>query len=313
MDFKRLGYFALIAELGSLSKTSGRIGIAQPSLSRQMRLLEAELGVALFTRVARGMMLTEAGEMLYARIAAPLRAIGQAIDEVRALPADAGGSVVFGMPPTMIRMFAGSLARRAAAFAPDIELRLVDAYSGHLLEWLQRGELDGAILYGPAPAGLNAIKLLEDELVLVGSAPTPLAVDGTIECRHLQELPLILSSAAHGLRFLIETAAAKARIKLNVRLQTDSYQLLHELVESGVGQTILPYCAVKRQAAAGRLVITRIVRPTITRELFLALGSSSRAALQVRDLIREEVAALAGHNDDAVFRIGGPCANTARL
>lgn len=306
MDFKRLGYFAQVAELGSLSKTANRIGIAQPSLSRQMRLLEEELGMALFTREARGMMLTPAGEVLYARIAGPLREIGHAIYEVRSLPSEAGGTVAFGMPPTMIQVLAGSLARRAATSAPRLTLRLVDGYSGHLQEWLKRGELDAAILYGPTPGGVNATKLLEDELVLVGSAKSPLAAEGTIECRRLQDLPLIASSPAHGLRLLIETAAAKAKIKLNIHTQTDSYQLLKELVESGIGYTILPYCAVTREAASGRLAISRIVKPTITRELFLAKSSTAQApqaVLQVETLVREEVAALARLNRGAFYRL----------
>jgi DNA-binding transcriptional LysR family regulator len=308
MDFKRLGYFAQVAELGSLSKTASKIGIAQPSLSRQMRILEEELGVSLFTRAARGMMLTEAGDVLYSRIAGPLREIGHAIYEVRSLPTEAGGSVVFGMPPTMIQVLAGSLARRMATFAPRVTLRLVDAYSGHLQDWLERGELDAAILYGPTPAGLNATKLLEDELVLVGAANSPLAAEGSIECRRLQDLPLILSSPAHGLRLLIEAAAAKARIKLNIHTQTDSYQLLKELVESGIGYTILPYCAVTREAAAGRLAFVRIGKPTITRQLFLAMSPSAQApqaVLQVEKLVREEVGALARQNGGAFFRLTG--------
>jgi LysR family transcriptional regulator, nitrogen assimilation regulatory protein len=229
VDFKRLGYFAQVAELGSLSKTAARIGIAQPSLSRQMRLLEEELGVTLFTRGARGMTLTEPGEILYARVAGPLREIGHAIYEVRSLPSDVGGNVDFGMPPTMIQTLAGTLAKRIATYAPKVTLRIVDAYSGHLQDWLECGRLDAAILYGPTPAGLNATKLLEDELVLVGAAQSAVLSENAVECRKMQDLPLILSSPAHGLRSLIEAAAAKARVKLNIQTQADSYQLLKEL------------------------------------------------------------------------------------
>ncbi len=308
MDFRRLGYFAQIAELGSLSKTAARIGIAQPSLSRQVRLLEEELGVTLFTRRARGMTLTEAGELLHSRIAGPLREIGHAIYEVRALPSKAGGRVVFGMPPTMIQVLAGSLARRVAAYAPKVSLRLVDGYSGHLQDWLERGELDAAILYGPTPPGLNATKLLEDELVLVGGARSLLAGETGIECRQLPEFPLIVPSPAHGLRMLIEAAAAKARVRLEIQMQTDSYQLLKELVESGMGYTILPHCAVSREASAGRLAIARLRKPTVTRQLFFAMNANAQApqaVLQVEQFVREEVAALERQTSGAAFRALG--------
>lgn len=295
MDFKRLGYFAQIAEAGSLTRTAERLGIAQPSLSRQMRLLEQELGVILFTRGRRGMQLTEAGELLRARIVGPLRQIGHAVYEVRSLPTETGGSVVFGMPPTMIQILAGPLARRVAASAPNTSLRIVDGHSGHLLEWMRRGELDGAILYGPTPAGVNATKLIEDELVLVGPPGAPIADEETVDFSALGEVPLILPSPTHGLRVALETAATKARTKLNVTHQADSYHLMRELVESGLGYTALPLIAVSREVEQGRLTFSHIVNPVAKRQLFLAMQSASespRAVLQVEDYVREEVATL---------------------
>lgn len=294
MDFRRLGYFAQIAELGSLTKAGERLGIAQPSLSRQMRLLEEELGVTLFTRGSRGMQLTEAGALLRSRIAGPLRQIGHAIYEVRSLPSETGGNVVFGMPPTMIHLLAGPLAMRVAKDAPNISLRIVDGYSGHLLEWMKRGELDGAILYGPTPAGLNATKLVEDELVLVGPAFAKLAMHTAVEFQRLEDLPLVLSSPAHGLRSAIELAASKARTKLTVAHQADSFQLMKELVQAGLGYTALPYFAVSSEVESGRLSAAPL-RPAARRQLFLAMQSGApapRAVLQIEEFVRQEVEQL---------------------
>lgn len=295
MDFKRLGYFAQIAEAGSLTRTSERLGIAQPSLSRQMRLLEQELGVTLFIRGPRGMQLTEAGELLRARITGPLRQIGHAIYEVRSLPTEAGGSVVFGLPPTIIHILAGPLTRHVATSAPNISLRIVDGYSGHLLDWMRRGELDGAILYGPTPPGLNATKLIEDELVLVGPSESPATADGVLDFKRLEELPLILPSPAHGLRVALEMAAAKAQTKLNVKHPADSFHLMKELVESGLGYTILPHFSVSREIDSGRLTFSNIRNPAAKRQLFLAMQpgtQSPRAVLQVEECVRQEVARL---------------------
>ena len=295
MDFKRLGYFAQVAELGSLSKASDRVRITQPSLSRQMRLLEEELGATLFVRGARGMHLTEAGEMLYARIAGPMREIGHAIYEVRSLPTEAGGHVVVGMPPTIVQMLAGGMARRVATHAPKVSLRIIDANSAHLLERMQSGELDIGILYGPTPSGLNASRLLEDELMLVAPPQSQVAREATIEFRRLADLPLILPGAVHGLTQLIESSAAKARIKLNIAVEADSHQLMKELVEAGLGYAILPHCAFAREAAMGRLAFMRITKPGLMRQLFLALkpeGEAAKASLQVESFIRQEVGAL---------------------
>jgi DNA-binding transcriptional LysR family regulator len=294
-DFKRLGYFVQIAELGSLTRAAERLRIAQPSLSRQMRLLEEELGVTLFTRGHRGMQLTEAGEALRARIAGPLRQIGHTLYEIRSLPTETGGTVILGMPPTVIGILAVPLLQRLVTEAPKIALQVVEAQSGHLLEWMKRGDLDAAILYGPTPAGLNATRLLDDELVLVGPADFPLAAKGSVKFKLLAELPLLLPSDTHGLRVALETAAAKARTQLNITAQIDSVQLRKDLVEQGGGLTILPPSSFLREAAEGRLTYTRITNPILSRQLFIAMQSgaeSPRAILQVEEFLRQEVARM---------------------
>ncbi|CAN7633786.1 LysR family transcriptional regulator [Phenylobacterium sp. LjRoot225] len=307
MDFKRLGYFITISEHGSLSRAAEHLHIAQPSLSRQMRLLEEELGVVLFTRGRRGMQLTEAGETLRARITGPLRQVGHALNEVRALPSEPGGTVVFGMPPTTVYVLAGPLARRVASFAPNISLQIVDGSSGPLLDGLQRGKLDAAILYGPpTPVGVNAAKLLEDELMLVGPPDSPLRPDQPVDFARLAELPLVLPSHPHGLRMALDAAATKARCKLNVKIQADSSQLMKELVESGLGYTALPVSSFNREAVSGRLTWAPIVNPKVTRQLFLAMQSSAespRAVLQVEEFVRQEVAALAADGRWPVARL----------
>ena len=138
MELYQLRTFLAVADEANLTRAAERVHTSAPAVSAQVKALEEELGVTLFTRGARGMQLTEAGELLRSRIAGPLRQIGHAIYEVRSLPTETGGNVVFGMPPTMILLLAGPLARRVAERAPNINLRIVDGYSGHLLEWLRR-------------------------------------------------------------------------------------------------------------------------------------------------------------------------------
>jgi LysR family nitrogen assimilation transcriptional regulator len=293
-DFKRLGYFVQIAELGSLTRTAQRLRIAQPSLSRQMRILEEELGVTLFTRGHRGMHLTEAGEVLRNRIAGPLRQIGHALYEVRSLPTETTGAVSFGMPPTFVSVLAPELAARVAKDAPGVSLHIVEGYSGHLLEWLKRGELDAAILYGPTPAGVNATRLLDDELVLVGSASSLPRCD-TIPFRELADIPLVLPSHTHGLRMAVDSAAAKSRTQLTIAFQADSFQLMRELVETRQLCTILPPSAVRRLVGSGAVASVQLVDPTPRRQVYVAMQSgaqSPRAVIEVERFLREEVARL---------------------
>jgi DNA-binding transcriptional LysR family regulator len=293
MDFKRLNYFVRIAELGSLSKAADRLRIAQPALSRQMRLLEDDVGVPLFSRHRRGMQLTPEGAELRQRIVGPMRQLECAVEDTRALSKEIGGSVAFGMPPTASYVLAGPLARRVAKEAPNVSLRVVEGYAGHLIDWLQRGELDVALLYGPAADyRLPAEDLLTEELMLVGPPDCDLSPDVPIAFEMLAGLPLVLPSHPHGLRVVIDNVAAKTKSKLSVRFQADSFHLMKDLVESGLGYTTLPYSSFSREAADGRLKCAPIVNPKVSRQLVLARqpgGDPPRAAQKLTVLIRQEI------------------------
>lgn len=292
-DFKRLGYFVQVAELGSLTRAAERLSIAQPSLSRQMRLLEEELGVTLFTRGHRGMQLTEAGDALRAQISGPLRHIGHALYEIRSLPTETTGTVIFGMPPTVACVLGEALVARVAEAPSRVSLHIVEAQSGHLLEWMKRGDLDAAILYGPTPAGLNATRLLDDEIVHVGSTKSA-SIRKRLDFKALAEVPLVLPSDPHGLRIAIETAATKARVRLTIAAQVDSLALTKRLVASGEAYTLLPRIAITEELAQGTLVATPLA-PQLDRQLFIAMQSSAespRAILQIEQIVRREVAAL---------------------
>lgn len=300
MDFKRLHYFVRIAETGSLLGTSEKIGIAESALSRQVRMLENELGVQLFERHARGMELTAPGRHLYSRVARPIREIGEACFDIRAMSTEVSGNVVLGMPPTVVQSLAGALASRVAQFSPNVSLRIVDSYTGHLLDWLRRGELDLAILYGPVPDDLRSDELLQDELLLVGPAQSPISGTGTITFAQLQDLPLILPSSHHGLRQAIDRAAKAASLPINVRIQADSYQLMKELVQSGLGYTLLPHGAFRREAKDGRLTFAKIRRPTVLRQLAVASRPNCclpGAVEQIVQLLKQEVVSLIEQGD----------------
>lgn len=181
MDMKRLGYFARIAELGSVTEAANRFRISQPSLSRQMRLLEQELGVKLFVRHHRGMRLTPEGNQLYARLDNPLQQIERVLRDIRGLADKTQANLVFGVPPTVGYVLAGPLTRRLASQAPHISLRIVEAYAGNLASSIGRQEIDLALLYGPSSEwasmewghwveGMLLEDLLVEDMVLVGPA-----------------------------------------------------------------------------------------------------------------------------------------------
>jgi len=150
MDLKQLRTFRAVAELGSLSKAADRLRAAQPALSRHIKLLEHELRAELFTRNGRGMVLTEAGRLLLARTAGIVRQIDQIRDDIQSSGGPPSGRVVLGLVPTVSCVVSARLARRTVESYPGISLCIVESYSGHLIEWLHRGQMDLAVIYGPS-------------------------------------------------------------------------------------------------------------------------------------------------------------------
>ena len=149
MDIKQLKTFICVAETGSLSAASDRLRLAQPALSRQIKLLEHGSGAQLFHRSVKGMTLTESGEKLLSRVSGIIRQLEQAVDEVRSSAESITGNVAIGLMPSINSVLAVRLIEKVKNELPHVTLRIVEGYSGNLIEWLHRGDLDISFLYGP--------------------------------------------------------------------------------------------------------------------------------------------------------------------
>ncbi|MFL6839730.1 MAG: LysR substrate-binding domain-containing protein [Bradyrhizobium sp.] len=292
MDFRQLRTFTCVAELGSLSKASDTLRIAQPALSRQIKLLEHELRAELFTRNGRGMVLTDAGRLLLARTAGIVRQIDQIRDDIQSSEGPPSGRVVLGLVPTVSCVLSARFARRCVESFPGISLRIVEGYSGHLVEWLHRSEMDLAIIYGrSADLHLTVQSLGRDHIVAVGPRGCGLSRRKHVDIGWLLRQRLVLPSHSHGLRALIEHAAAKQKMKLDVQLEADSFRVLTSLVEEGLGFAFLPASSVRCEVAEGRLEIADMSKP-LTRELIVASPLDpppSIATAAVTALLREEI------------------------
>lgn len=271
MDVSQLRTLIHVAELGSLSKAADRLRIAQPALSRRIRLLEEELGVRLFDRHGRGMVVTERGR----EVLRHALAIMAEMEEIRAAVSDEEaplrGHVSIGMPPTAADILSEPLVSAFRDTHPDATLRIVSAYTGYLLDWMHRGELDAAILYDPKSArALRIVPLLEERLFLIGPAGAGLNLDGEVGFAELARRRLLLPSASHGLRALLDRYAGEAGFTLGTRVEADSYATLKALVESGHGVTVLPLAPIHRELTEGRLCAAPLVDPVPVRRLVVS-------------------------------------------
>lgn len=273
MDVNQLRTLIHVAELGSLSKAADRLNIAQPALSRQVRLLEQELGVALFERHGRGMVVTEVGTL----IANHAAEIMKKMDDIRMAAVtgsdEYAGHVSVGVTPTIAEMVMVPLVSRIRTRHPKLALRFSSAFSGHLLDWLHRDELDVVLSYDPPPMrSLRILPVMVETLVLVEAAgeerpPAPLAFSA------LASMPLVLPSVRHGLRGILDRCATEAGVTLNPPIEADSFGAMLDLVRWGHGATVLPLASVFRHVQNGDFAVRRLVHPTPQRKLVVAFSS----------------------------------------
>lgn len=301
MDLRQLRYFIAIVEHGSFSKAALALNVAQPALSLHVRNMETELGTALLFRSPQGVMATEPGEILLrnARIISNQFLIAR--EEIRGHEAEPIGEVKLGLPGTISQILSVPLIIAARERFPNIRLRIAEAMSGFIAEWVRDSRVDIAVLYTSVKErGLVSYPLLAEALCLLG--PT-LPVDGfrmpaagTLTLKQVAALPLILPSSNHGLRQLLEREASGIKVHLNTIIDVDSYGAIKELVERGMGYSVLPYNAVALEVRDGRLRSWEIGKPVLVRQVHVVhtvVRPMSHAVSAIERLCRDTLVELA--------------------
>ncbi|MDQ6434525.1 LysR substrate-binding domain-containing protein [Mesorhizobium sp. LHD-90] len=301
---RQLRYFTQVVESGSFSKAATHLHVAQPALSQHVRHMEEELGVSLLHRGSHGVSPTEAGDRLLRHAKRIIMEFAEIPDSVRGEAVAPRGEVRFGLPGTVSELLAAPLIEAARERYPEVRIRVVEAMSGYILDWLKRGDVDLAMIYGTSdPRGLAFHHGLSEEICLFVS--TQFEGDGTIAGETIKlsdaaRLPLLVPGPGHGLRELIETAALSIRVPIAPAVEIDSYSQIKKLAQRGLGYGILPRMAVQREAYAGIFRVWRIEEPPITRRVYLAysterpLLNAPRAIGQLswdilRQLVRDNV------------------------
>ena len=296
MDIKQLKTFICVAETGSLSAASDRLRLAQPALSRHIKLLEHEIGVQLFARHVRGMTLTEPGEKFLGRVSGLIRQLEQSVHDIRSNDEVVKGNVAIGLMPSVNTVFAVRLVERVRRELPKVTLRIVEGYSGHLIEWLQRGDLDISFLYGPAAdLHLRCKELLYEDIALISPPGSLPELGPQIRIAEVEHLPLVLPSRPHGIRMLVDNAAAKSGVSLNIALRGDAFWVLKSLVVGGSYHAFIPLSAVTEEVKSGVLEARTFISPSIRRQLVLAMPpdrSNTKATDAVIKVLASEIATM---------------------
>ncbi len=294
MDLKQLEYFVRVAELGSFTRAAIELDVAQPALSRQVRLLEVELRQNLLVRNGRGAVPTEAGKLLLEHGRGILHQVERAKEDLGRLRGGLSGQVAVGLPNSVARVLTVPLTRAFREQLPDARLSISEGLSSALNESLGKGRLDIAVLYNAQPSReLDVTPLLEDELLLVQARPPGLHEDpppGPIPLAEVAKLPLVIPTRPNAIRMFVEAQMADAGCRPNVALEIDSVSAILDLVLDGAGCAILSRNALLNTPRPSAYTVRAIGEPPLRIQLSLAT-SLQRPATPVQKaalaLIRE--------------------------
>jgi DNA-binding transcriptional LysR family regulator len=270
MQLHQLSYVLAVAEEESFTGAAARLHLAQPSLSRQVRLIERELGVELFNRGPGKSLvtLTADGEALLPfvrRVLADVEATGA---EARALSGMARGRLSIGATPSLItRVLAPALVEFHASH-PGIELLVVEAGSHQLVPQLATGEVDLALVVLPVADPLViTTPLFDDPLVLAVAPDHPLAARRRVRVADLDGVPLVMFREGYDLRAVTLDACREAGVEPHLVSQGGEMDGVLALVAAGLGAAVVPAIAMPSD---GSLAGVPFTRPGLSRTVALA-------------------------------------------
>jgi LysR family nitrogen assimilation transcriptional regulator len=281
MELRQLQYFVTVVGAGSFSRGAVMLDLAQPSLSRQIALLEADLGQRLLVRTGRGVTTTDAGEALLVHARAMLEIARRARDELGEMEESPGGRIVVGMPPRVALGLSTALVQRFRQRFPRAVITVLEGLSVALRESLIAGRLDLALLFDPAPSPqLSFQPLMREKLLLV--APPKSRLPARVGLPALANYPMVLPSAPNAIRHLLDSVLGPRRIELQVLAEVGAVGTALGLVATGVGCTILPESALGAAAGGEALPHAPIGPPSIWNALVLATPTARPATRLVR-------------------------------
>lgn len=279
VDLKQLEYFVRVAELGSFTRASSMLDIAQPALSRQVRLLEVELRQNLLIRNGRGVTMTDAGRLLLDHSRGILHQVERAREDLGRVRGALAGRVAVGLPPSIAKVMTVALTREFRKRLPDASLSIGEGLSHAMQELLLAGQLDIALLYNPSLSpNLDLIPLMSEELCLI-MPRTPKARNTPIKLADVAELPLVIPGRPNAIRMLVESQMATIECKPRISLEIDGIAAILDLVADGAGYAVLPRYAITTSANPENYITRRIVKPSLESRLALATAARRTTTL----------------------------------
>ncbi len=286
MDLRQLEILQAIAETGSFTACGRKLHVSQSAISRQILLLEDELGEPLFLRIGRQIRMTQAAESLVQlgqRVFQDVRdTVGGITDRTRELRGQlrlAGGMTVclYVFPPLLKHL------RRAH---PQLDVRLTVATASQSVQAIRAGRVNAGLLTLPVEeSDLITLPVLREELLLVTTPSHPLARRRRITARDLNGQPFVLFEKGSATRLVIDRFFLTEQLEPNIVMDTENVEIIKAMVKTGLGIGIVPYQAVAREVRAGQFFCARIEGHELVRETGWVYARANRTPRVIHELL----------------------------
>jgi LysR family transcriptional regulator, nitrogen assimilation regulatory protein len=275
MDLKQLEYFVHVAELASFTRAASHLAVAQPALSRQVRNLEVELRQTLFDRTGRGVALTEAGKRLLTHSRGILQQVARARSDMEDQRGAATGHVAIGLPPSVSLSMTAPLVSAFRQRFPKATLTVVEGLSAYVMEWLQIGRLDCAVVYDVAPtAAVDVVPVLDEALYLVSARqPSQALVGRPVSLATMAGVELVMPSRPHSIRMRVEAALVGAGHKPRVGIEIESVPAILDLVQQHGLHGVLTLNGVRSHRRGDDFHVRRVGSPGLTITQWIATAA----------------------------------------
>jgi DNA-binding transcriptional LysR family regulator len=256
MTLQQLTYFLAAAEHGSFSAAAESLFMAQPSLSEQIRRLEAELGVPLFVRVGRGLRMTEAGRLFLPHAERTVEAAREAAESVQEVREITGGTVAFGTFGSAHHYLLVGLLQDFRTQHENVRVRAIGQNSAEVADAVREGDLEAGLVALPVDdRGLDVRPAMREELLYVSADPERLREPMTIE--RLAAAPLILYDARWGqddpMRRQLRERAQAAGVTVEPQIDVEYVTAALELAARGLGDTVSSRQMIRARGLARKL------------------------------------------------------------
>jgi DNA-binding transcriptional LysR family regulator len=287
MDVRQLEMFQAVAETGSFTRAGERLRVSQSAVSRQIKLLEEELGGVLLYRRGRRTSLTQAGGVLLKTANRLFRDLEDAASQISESHRLHRGTLRLGGGMTVCIYILPRLLKRFRTLHGQVDLRVTSGTSEAILRLLRNHDVDLGLLTLPVVAkDLEVIPVLKEEMVVVTASGHPLSRLKRVHPEDLSRYPWILFEPGSNTRKVLDQFFTEEKLPVQIAMETENVEIIKAMVANGIGITIIPYQAISRDVRQHRFFFRRIEGKRLYRETGWVYLRSDYVPRSVTEMIR---------------------------